>query len=80
MLFKSIEEQFNEAVRKSGVKYGLDKAMSGHYRLVEYRDDENVGCLPNYDIIHEDPACEDLYDKESAMGVFIDVIKERHNL
>lgn len=80
MLFKSIEEQFNKVVRESGVKYELDQVMSGHYRLVAYRDKDNVGRLPNYDIIYEDPACEDLYDKETAMAVFIDVIRERHNI
>ncbi len=74
---QSIEEQFNEVVKESGVKYDLDKAMSGHYRLVAYRGDDSVGYLPNYDIIHEDPACEDLYDKDSAMSLFIEVIKER---
>lgn len=77
---QSIEEQFNEAIRESGVKYELNQAMSGHYRLVAYRNEESVGLLPNYDIIHEDPACEDLYDKETAMALFTDVIRERHNL
>lgn len=81
MLFKSIEEQFNEVVKMSGVKYELDKSIGGHYRLIAYRDDEWFnGNLPNYDIIHEDPACEDLYDKETAMALFTDVIRERHNL
>lgn len=77
---QSVEEQFNEVVRKSGIKYELSQAISGHYLLVAYRDEDNAGCLHNYDIIHEDPACEDLYDRESAMAVFIEVIKERHNL
>lgn len=75
MLFKSIEEQFNEIASKSGVKYELDQSISGHYRLIAY-DDE----LSEYEIIHEDPACEDLYDKESAMAIFIEDIRERHNL
>ena len=82
IMFKlqSIEEQFNEVIRKSGVKYDLDQAISGHYRLVAYRDEESAGRLPNYDIIHEDPACEDLYDKETAMTLFADIIREKHNL
>ena len=80
MLFKSIEEQFNEVVKISGVKYELNQSISGHYRLVVYREDEWVNGQPTYDIIHEDSACEDLYDKESAMAIFIDDIRERHNL
>lgn len=81
MLFKSIEEQFNEVVNLSGVRYGIDKSIGGHYRLVAYRDNEWFnGNLPGYDIIHEDSACEDLYDEESAMAIFIEVIRERHNL
>ena len=77
---QSIEEQFNEAVRESGVKYELNQAISGHYRLVVYCDNRWVNGSPDYDIICEDPACEDLYDKETAMAVFTDVIRERHNL
>lgn len=80
MLFKTIEEQFNEVVKASGVKYEIDKSISGHYRLIVYREDDSIGRRPNYDIIHEDSACEDLYDKESAMAVFVDIIRERHNL
>lgn len=80
MKIQSIEEQFNEAVRESGVKYELDQAISGHYRLVVYREDRWVNGCPDYDIIHEDPACKDLYDKETAMAVFTDVIIQRHNL
>lgn len=81
MLFKSIEEQFNEVVKMSGVKYELDKSIGGHYRLIAYRDDEWFnGNLPGYDIIHEDSACEDLYDEESAMTMFIEEIRERHHL
>lgn len=79
-MLQSIEEQFNEVVKESGVKYELNQAMSGHYRLVVYSEDRWInGVTPDYDIIHEDPACEDLYDKETAMAVFIDVIKERTN-
>lgn len=81
MLFKSIEEQFNEVVKMSGVKYELDQSISGHYRFVVYREDDWFnGTTPGYDIIHEDSACEDLYDKESAMAVFIGDIRERHHL
>ena len=75
MLFNSIEEQFNEVVRESGVKYGLNESISGYYRLVVYNDDNS-----NYDLVHDDSACEDVYDRESAMALFIEIIRERHNL
>ena len=75
MLSKSIEEQFNEAVRKSSVKYALDKSISGYYRLVVYNEENS-----DYELIHDDSACEDVYDQKSAMALFIDIIKERHNL
>lgn len=76
-----IEEQFNEVVKSSGVNYGINQSIGGHYRLVAYRDDEWMnGNTQAYDIIFEDPASEDLYDRENAMSIFIDVIKERHNL
>lgn len=80
MIFKSVEEEFNEVVNASGIKYELDQSISGHYRLVVYREDEWVNGQPTYDIIHEDSACEDLYDKENAMAIFIYDIRERHNL
>lgn len=75
MLFNSIEEQFNEVVRESGVKYGLNESISGYYRLVVYNGDNS-----DYDLVHDDSACEDVYDRESAMALFIEIIRERHNL
>lgn len=75
MLFKSIEEKFYEVVEKSGIKYELDESLSGYYRLVAYNEDHS-----GYELIHDDSACEDVYDRESAMALFIDIIKERYNI
>ena len=75
MIFKSLEEQFNEAVKASGLRYDLNQSISGYYRLVVYNDDNS-----DYDLVHDDSACEDVYDRESAMALFIGIIRERHNL
>ena len=75
MLFNSIEEQFNEVVRESGVKYELNQSISRYYRLIAYNDGGS-----DYELIHDDSACEDVYDRESAMALFIEIIRERHNL
>ena len=74
MRLQSIEEQFNEVVKESGLNYGLNQSISGYYRLVIYNDDNSC------ELIHDDPACEDVYDKESAMALFAEIIRERHNL
>ena len=36
--------------------------------------------LEDYDIIHDDSACEDVYDKDSALALFTEIIREKHNL
>lgn len=74
MLLKSIEEQFNEAVKESGLNYEIINSISGYYRLVIHNDD-----MTNT-IAHDDSACEDVYDKETAMALFADIIREKHNL
>lgn len=71
----SIEQQFNEVVRESGVKYALNESISGYYRLVIYNEDNS-----DYDIVHDDSAFEDVYDRESAMAFFTELIREKHNL
>lgn len=75
MLFNSIEGQFNEVVRESGVKYELNQSISGYYRLIAYNEGDS-----DYELIHDDSACEDVYDRDSAMALFIDIIRERHNI
>lgn len=74
MLLKSIKDQFNEVVKESGVNYEVVKSISGYYRLVVHNDDMTDT------IAHDDSACEDVYDEESAMALFTDLIIERHNL
>lgn len=76
MVLKSLEEQFNEAVKSSGLKYDLNQSISGYYRLVVYNNDT----CEDYDIIHDDSACEDVYDKDSALALFTEIIREKHNL
>ena len=71
MRLQSIEEQFNEVVKESGLNYGLNQSISGYYRLVIYNDDNSC------ELIHDDPACEDVYDKESAMALFAEIIREK---
>ena len=71
---QSIEEQFSEAVRESGLSYEIVKSISGYYRLVLHNDDMTDT------IVHDDSACEDVYDKETAMVLFKDIIREKHNL
>lgn len=74
MLLQPIKNQFAEVIRESGLNYGINQSISGYYRLVVYNDNNT-----DYELIHDDPACEDVYDIESAMALFIDVIKERTN-
>lgn len=71
---KTLKQEFKELVKKSGVRYQIDQAMSGYYRLVVRRDDGD------YDLIHDDPACEDVYDEESATAYFSYLIQQKHNL
>ena len=71
---QSIEEQFNESVKESGLNYEIVKSISGYYRLIIHNDDMTDT------IAHDDSACEDVYDEETAMALFTDVIRERHNL
>ncbi len=75
MILKNLEEQFKEAVKASGLKYDLNQSISGYYRLVVYNGDNS-----DYDLVHDDSACEDVYDRDSAMALFIEIIRERHNL
>lgn len=71
---KTLEQEFKELVKKSGVRYEIDESMSGYYRLVVRRDDGN------YDLIDDDPASEDVYDEESATAYFSYLIQQKHNL
>lgn len=71
---QSIEDQFNEAVKESGVNYEIVQSIDGYYRLVRHNDDMTDT------IIHDDSAYEDVYDEESAMALFTDIIREIHNL
>ena len=67
----TMREQFNEAVKESGVNYKIVKSIDGYYRLVRHNDDMTDT------IIHDDSACDDVYDEESAMALFIGIIKEQ---
>lgn len=67
----TIREQFNEAVKESGMNYGIVQSIDGYYRLVRHNDDMTDT------IIHDDPASEDVYDEETAMALFTDVIREK---
>ena len=71
---QSIEDQFNEAVKESGMDYEIIQSISGYYRLVRHNDDMTET------IVHDDSACDDVYNEESAMALFTDVIREIHNL
>lgn len=51
-----------DAVNESN-QYEVRRSISGYYRL--FKDDE---------LIHDDPACEDVYDIESAYNFFADFI------
>lgn len=47
--------------------YSVVKSVSGdYYRLMNGRE-----------VIMEDSACEELYDYDTALALFVDVIKER---
>lgn len=67
----TIREQFNEAVKESGMNYRIVKSIGGYYRLVRHNDDMTDT------IVHDDSACDDVYDEESAMALFIEIIKEQ---
>lgn len=70
----TIRDQFSKAVKESGINYEIVQSISGYYRLVRHNDDMTDT------IIHDDSACDDVYDEETAMALFTDVIRERHNL
>lgn len=57
--FPTAQEEFNRAVTASNKNFMYEQAKGGHYRLL--CDDE---------IIHDDSACEDMYDLESAIWFF----------
>ena len=70
----TIREEFNKAVKESGVNYEIVQSISGYYRLVRHNDDMTET------IVMDDSSCDDVYDEESAMALFTDVIREIHNL
>lgn len=77
----NLKNEFEEVVRSTGKEYAIERGLAGSYRLIEYlKDDLILGVARNYDVIHDDPACVDLYEPDSAMAVFIEIIRERHGL
>ena len=77
----NLKNEFEEVVKSTGREYAIERGLSGSYRLIEYlKDDWGPGGARNYDVIHDDPACVDLYEPDSAMAVFIEIIRERHGL
>lgn len=77
----NLKDEFDEVVRTSGKEYAMERGLSGSYRLIEYLVDAWLpGGARDYDVIHDDPACVDLYEPDSAMAVFIKIIRERHGL
>lgn len=67
----TIRDQFNEAVKESGMDYEIIQSISGYYRLVRHNGDMTDT------IVHDDSACDDVYDEESAMALFVGIIKEQ---
>lgn len=45
--------------------YHMEQSISGYWRL--FKDDE---------IVHDDSACEDVYNEETASYLFNEIIKE----
>ena len=67
----TIREEFNKAVKESGMNYEIVQSISGYYRLVRHNDDMTET------IVMDDSSCDDVYDEESAMALFIEIIKEK---
>lgn len=67
--FNSAEDCFNYVVKESGVDYQIKESISGYYKLIS-PDGLEI----------DDSACEDFYDYESALCMFIGYIIQRHNL
>lgn len=55
---------FEEVCSKAKNEYSVDQSISGYYRLFK-----------NGELIHDDSACEDVQDEESAYSFFAELIK-----
>lgn len=76
-----LKNEFEEVVKSTGREYAIERGLAGSYRLIEYLQDAWLpGGARDYNVIHDDPACVDLYDPDSAMAVFVDIIRQRHGL
>lgn len=56
---------FEEVCSKAKNEYSVEQSISGYYRLYK-----------NGELIHDDSACEDVQDEESAYSFFAELIKE----
>ena len=59
------QDYFDAAVKLSGKNFRIEESISGYYRL-----------LCDEDIIHDDSACEDVYELDSALWMFAEHIFE----
>ena len=56
---------FDEVCSKSKNKYSVEQSISGYYRLYK-----------NGELVHDDSACEDVQEEESAYSFVAEYIKE----
>ena len=66
-LFPTPQEYFDKAVAMSGKNFYYEESLSGYYRL--FLDE---------DIIHDDSAYEDVYELDSALYFFANLIYEEY--
>lgn len=64
-LIKSGKPLFDEVCAKAKNSYQVEQSISGYYRLYK-----------NGELVHDDPACEDVQEEESAYSFFAEYIKE----
>lgn len=60
-----MKQKFEKIVKATGKPFSIEKTMGGYYRL-----------MCNDDIIHDDSACEDVYNEGDALGFYSDFLLE----
>lgn len=65
MLAENGKEEFENAVAKATHSYEVEQSISGYYRLL---------CDGEY--LCDDPACEDVYEENSAYYLFAELVQE----